>query len=117
MTLMEVMIVVIILAILAAFALPQYQRTMDQARLRQAEDMLQTIRAAEIVYWSRNNHYLAPTTWDQLLMDPPGGNGVTYAISSVAGQGTAATFTATAQDPNGQTKILNEKNEWSGTWN
>jgi len=106
-TLMELLIVVVIVGILAAMAIPQFGKTTERSYQRQAWDMLQTIYAGEQVYFSTNNTYCNPTifgagscvpgstsgtTWGGIYMDNPTTTTTTYAFSGV----TAATFTATA---------------------
>jgi len=108
-TLMELLMVVIIVGILAAMALPQFGKTMERSYQRQAWDMLQTIYAGEQVFFSTNNRFCDPTvggpspscdttvplgtpTWKGIYMDNPTTTTTTYAFIGV----TATTFTATA---------------------
>ncbi|MBI4597266.1 MAG: prepilin-type N-terminal cleavage/methylation domain-containing protein [Candidatus Omnitrophica bacterium] len=105
MTLMELMIVVIIIAILAAIALPMYQRAIERSHWMQARDMLHTIRAGEITYWSKADQYSA--NWADIFMDNPNGGPVGYAIAAGAGTGPNATFTATASS-GAQSMTMNE---------
>ncbi|MBN1587141.1 MAG: prepilin-type N-terminal cleavage/methylation domain-containing protein [Candidatus Omnitrophica bacterium] len=51
MTLLELMIVIIIIAILAGFAVPQYVKIVERNRQGEAFQMLRAIRDAEIRYW------------------------------------------------------------------
>jgi prepilin-type N-terminal cleavage/methylation domain-containing protein len=53
-TLIELLIVVIILAILASIALPQYFKTADRVRTAEAMDFLGALRSAEVRYAAIN---------------------------------------------------------------
>jgi len=74
-TLIELMITVAIVAIVAAVALPQYTRTVEQQRCQQARDALLTIYAGERLYASvwKNSYYdpVLPGDWKNLYMDDP----------------------------------------------
>ena len=54
---MEVMIVVIIVAILAAIALPLYTRTVERSRMAEAYTQLSVIREAQLAYYNRYLQY------------------------------------------------------------
>ena len=56
-TLVELLIVIIILAILAAIALPQFGKAPDEVRLSALDSNLTTIRNAIEVYYYQHNHY------------------------------------------------------------
>lgn len=49
-TLLEVLVVIIIIGILAALALPQYMKTIRKARIAEATSNIGSIRAAELRY-------------------------------------------------------------------
>jgi type IV pilus assembly protein PilE len=100
-TLMELIMAVVIVAIMAAVALPSYVRAMEIQRCRQARDLLLTIYAGERVYASvNNNRYYNPTAaggdWNELYMDnpAPADGSLTYTFTMGA---LNATFTATAK--------------------
>jgi len=57
-TLMELMVVVIIIGIMAGYALPQYQRAVRKAHERDAIVQLTAIQAANIMYYAKNGAYL-----------------------------------------------------------
>jgi type IV pilus assembly protein PilE len=107
-TMAELLIVVAIVAILAAVALPQYNRTVERQRCQQAQDILMNIYSGERVFWTVNNTYkIMPVAgnWNDIYMENPnvGGNGVAYAVTASA----AATFTAKATR-NGQTLSMDQ---------
>ncbi|MFH0838574.1 MAG: hypothetical protein V1893_00070 [Candidatus Omnitrophota bacterium] len=49
-TLLEILIVIVIVIILAILAFPQYVKTVEKTRLKEAEVILRTIHAAEKMY-------------------------------------------------------------------
>jgi type IV pilus assembly protein PilE len=57
-TLVELMIVVIVVGILAAVAIPMYQVVPDRARASEAAAALGTIRSAMRVYYAENGTYV-----------------------------------------------------------
>lgn len=68
-TLIELLVVVLIIGILAAIALPQYQKAVEKSKTAQAIALLRS------VYQAANSYYLAngiwPTTFEQLDVDIP----------------------------------------------
>ena len=58
-TLLELLIVVIILAILATFAVPQYLNAVERTKISKACSALKLILKAEIMYRAENNNYLS----------------------------------------------------------
>lgn len=97
-TLVEIMIVVAIIALLAAIAIPNLLRARLQANESAAQSALKTIATAEITYRSGNTAYgtlaqlsgASPTYIDTVL---GGGtkNGYVFAIPTVAAEQFAAT--------------------------
>lgn len=67
-TLMEVMIVIVLLVIMASFAIPNYVDSVNRTRVRDAVSQLTVLNAADAVYKSQANAYLAGTglTIDQI---------------------------------------------------
>lgn len=53
-TLLELLMVVIIIAILASIALPQYFRVVERSRISQVASLLSTIRGSEIRFRGQN---------------------------------------------------------------
>lgn len=138
-TLMELLIVVIIVGILAAMALPQFGKTTERSYQRQAWDMLQTIYAGEQVFFSINNRFCNPrtdatfgaagttcdrtaaagtATWRFIYMDDPTTPTITpYSFPTV----TATTFTARATRSGtgtcgGLTMEINQIRTRGGLW-
>ena len=62
-TLIEMLVVVLIIGILAAIAVPQYQKAVAKAELAQIISMVRSIKEAEEVYYLAHNQY---TTLDNL---------------------------------------------------
>ena len=97
-TLLEVLIVVIIIGILAAIALPQYTATIEKSRSGEAVTNIGSIRTALDRYWYQNND-LSTATLDNLDIDNPNnvvGKLYTYSITGPSDQGAERAYTVTA---------------------
>ena len=66
-TLIELLVVVLIIGILAAVAVPQYQKAVYKSRYVQLKTLAKSISDAQELYWYENGSY--PTRFDQLSID------------------------------------------------
>ena len=58
-TLIELLVVVLIIGILAAVALPQYQKAVEKSRLAEGITLLRSVANAEKLFYMANNTYTA----------------------------------------------------------
>ncbi len=56
-SLMELMVVVVVVGVVAAFGIPNYQRSLNISIAKDAVANLKLIAAAQQVYYARNNSY------------------------------------------------------------
>ena len=107
-TLIELMVVVIIIAVLAAIAIPSYLNQTRKSRRNAAEATLQQISLLEERYRGDHASYLTANTaatWGTLGMADPTGTYYTYAVTATAASGaTPAYYTATATAKGDQLK-------------
>ncbi len=83
-TLIELLVVVVIIGILAAVALPQYQKAVERSRIISALPLLKAVYNAQKVYYLANGKYA--TSVEQLDIDFACPEGVTCVINqSVSG--------------------------------
>ncbi len=72
-TLIELLVVVLIIGILAAVALPQYQKAVEKSKATQALTLLKSLAAAADTYYLANGEY--PSHFDELSVDLDGWTG------------------------------------------
>lgn len=94
-TLAELTITVVILGILAAIAVPTFQRTIERSFWREAQDLLLTIYTGERAYFLANNAYFQPGDWNTIFMDNPNIASIPVAFSVPTASRTSFTARAT----------------------
>ena len=89
-TLIELLIVVVIIGILAAIAIPKFANTKEKAYVSAMKSDLRNLAAAEEAYFADNLTYTATIT----NLDFNDSQGVTVAVSAASGTGwTASAWT------------------------
>jgi len=123
-TLIELIVVVIIIAILSTFAVPQYLKVVERAKGGKARHNMSLIAQAEKMYRAENDTYInagsgaANATLGQYveLSDVDADTEWTYVVSAA----TASAFTLTATRVDGanasETLTLTESGTWGGTF-
>ncbi|WP_428050311.1 type IV pilin protein [Candidatus Avelusimicrobium caledoniensis] len=71
-TLIELLVVVLIIGILAAVALPQYQKAVEKARMTEAVSLVRAIANANQVFYMANGRYADMTELSLLDIEIPG---------------------------------------------
>lgn len=99
-TLIEMMIVVVVISILAAVAIPSYQEYVRRANASQAQEQLLQIAVELNKHKSRNFNYLNYQIPNELSVAPRGATGaaIKYKIALAAGTGQSWVLTAESLD-------------------
>ena len=71
-TLIELLVVVLIIGILAAIAVPQYQKAVEKARMVEAVTLVRAIANANQVFYMKNGTYAGRDDLELLDIDIPG---------------------------------------------
>ena len=75
-TLIELLVIVLIIGILAAVAVPQYQKAVMKSRYTQLQTFGNAINNAAVAYYLANGAY--PRRFDELTLDLPGTGNANY---------------------------------------
>jgi type IV pilus assembly protein PilA len=92
-TLIELLIVVVIIGILAAIAIPKFANTKEKAYVASMKSDLRNLVTAQEAYFSDNNSMYAASTANLGTNYKPS-TGITVAISGATGTGWAAVATS-----------------------
>ncbi len=125
-TLVELMIVVAILGILAAVAVPMYRNYISTSKRSEAKANLETIRLLEEQYYADHKTYLAGADTQALIDNLPGFEPgdpddlyYTYRVTAGSTGSISTSFKATASpkasSPSGALTI-DDKNQKTGPW-
>ncbi len=112
-TLLELMIVIIVINVLATFALPRYLRVLERVRWAEAKSVLPVFRGAQVRYKAQWGAYA--NSVDALDTDVTPGRYFTFYPSGSSGQWIAVACRNTSQDSlklNGQYVWINEEGEY-----
>jgi type IV pilus assembly protein PilE len=93
-TLVEIMVVVAIIGILAAIAIPSYQKQVQKSNRANAQAFLMDVSQKQQLYLSTARGYAA--TLSDLQITPPADVTKFYKVDLVAAGGAPPTFTITA---------------------
>ena len=104
-TLLELLMVVIIIAILASIALPQYFRAAERSRASEALQILGTIRGSEVRYKALSPKNVYTAVLDDLDVGVPGSTGVP--VSKMWTYSIAAPLATAARAGTGKTVQIN----------
>jgi len=86
-TLIELLIVVVIIGILAAIAIPKFSATREKAYVSAMKSDLKNLASQQEIYYSDNYAY----TTDAVVLEFAQSEGVTVAIGAASGTGWSAT--------------------------
>ena len=112
-TLIEVMVVVAIVGMLAAIAIPAYNNYVTRSRRSDAFTALETVRAAQEMYRAEKGFYASSFVGNVLAGCSTNMAGENYAIS--VNRPTTTTFTSTATPQNKQASDFYFRTDQNGT--
>jgi prepilin-type N-terminal cleavage/methylation domain-containing protein len=98
-TLIELLIVIVIVGVLAAVAIPMYTSYMQRARRVDAKTALEQLRAAQEMFRAERGSYSTNITQLRNTWGAPGAAAGDYTVTMVA---TAITYTGTATPNTGR---------------
>jgi type IV pilus assembly protein PilE len=121
-TLIELIVVVIIIAILASFAVPQYITSIERAKKAKAENALGIIAQAEKMYRAENDTYVnfasgaADATLGSYveLDEVDNDTDWNYAVTGATTTAFTATATRSGGSNNGETVTVDQSGNWGG---
>ncbi len=118
MTLAELMIVIVIIAILAGMAVPNYRKTLERSYVRGAQDLLMMIYSGERAYaFVNNGAYYVPGNWNVIYTDNPNIGSIPVSFSVATGAGSfVATATRTGGPCGGMTLTIDQNRAIGGNW-
>lgn len=115
-TLVELLVVVLIIGILSAVALPQYQKVVEKSRMTEALILVKKIVEAQKIFYMSNGRYASFEEMETLDLQFPKSSTIAYSGQhryrtkdfAYTCQGTGATEIAVAQRVNGNGELGTE---------
>lgn len=117
-TLIELLIVIIIVGVLAAVAIPNYTNMVERAKADQATTYLRVIRTAEKIYYSSNETYIVCNNVGDLKNIGAEITEESYTFTVAGNPDIADSFLATAARRNTDPAVtitLDDDGAWGGT--